>query len=113
MTEAWSGKGSYFLYDCSGIDRRVRRRNMRREFVVFSILACGGIGLLSQVWPPILWAFLVIGPIVLIGFYDFFQPRRTLLRNFPIFGRGRYMMESLRPKIYQYFIIQKMLPLQM
>jgi len=77
---------------------------MRKEFVVLSILACAGIGLLSQVWQPILWAFAIVGPIVLVGFYDFFQPRRTLLRNFPILGRGRYVMESLRPKIYQYFI---------
>ena len=26
------------------------------------------------------------------------------MRNFPILGRGRYVMEELRPKIYQYFI---------
>jgi hypothetical protein len=32
------------------------------------------------------------------------QPSRTIVRNFPLFGRGRYVMESLRPKIYQYFI---------
>lgn len=28
----------------------------------------------------------------------------TILRNFPIVGRGRYMMEVLRPKFYRYFI---------
>ncbi len=77
---------------------------MRKEFITFSVVACGGIALLSQVWRPILWAFVLVGPVVLIGYYDFFQPRRTLLRNFPILGRGRYVMESLRPKIYQYFI---------
>ena len=77
---------------------------MRRQFVFLSVLVCGGIALLGQVWSPALWAYIVVGPIVLVGFYDFFQPQRTLLRNFPLLGRGRYVMESLRPKIYQYFI---------
>ncbi|MEE8341941.1 MAG: FMN-binding glutamate synthase family protein, partial [Candidatus Neomarinimicrobiota bacterium] len=30
--------------------------------------------------------------------------KRTIMRNFPLLGRGRYIMERLRPKIYQYFI---------
>jgi glutamate synthase domain-containing protein 2 len=77
---------------------------MRKQFVAFSVLACGGIIVASRVWQPILWSFVLVGPIVLLGFYDFFQPSRTLLRNFPILGRGRYVMEFLRPKIYQYFI---------
>jgi glutamate synthase domain-containing protein 2 len=32
------------------------------------------------------------------------QKPHTIMRNFPIVGRGRYIMEVLRPKIYQYFI---------
>jgi hypothetical protein len=28
----------------------------------------------------------------------------AVVPNFPIFGRGRYIMEALRPKIYQYFV---------
>ncbi|MFT5375630.1 MAG: hypothetical protein ACI906_002456 [Candidatus Latescibacterota bacterium] len=33
-----------------------------------------------------------------------YQAEHSVVRNFPIFGRGRYIMETLRPKIYQYFI---------
>jgi glutamate synthase domain-containing protein 2 len=33
-----------------------------------------------------------------------YQTKQTLRRNFPLFGRMRYFMEFLRPKIYQYFI---------
>ena len=77
---------------------------MRRDFVYISILVCGGIAAAAQFWRPVLWTYVVVIPIVVLGFYDFFQPRRTLLRNFPLLGRGRYIMESLRPKIYQYFI---------
>ena len=42
--------------------------------------------------------------LILIGLYDFFQTKRTILRNFPLIGRTRYIMEALRPKIIQYFV---------
>ena len=77
---------------------------MRQQFLIFAILVCSAIGAAAWFWLPALWAFVIIGPIVLVGLYDYLQPRRTLLRNFPILGRGRYVMEFLRPKIYQYFI---------
>ena len=77
---------------------------MRREFIIISVLTCGAIALVSRFWPPVLWAFVVVAPLVVLGFYDYFQPRRTLLRNYPLLGRGRYIMEFLRPKIYQYFV---------
>ena len=32
------------------------------------------------------------------------QERHTLRRNFPLLGRLRWLMEALRPKIYQYFV---------
>jgi len=47
---------------------------------------------------------LLLGPILLIGWYDMLQSKHAIMRNFPILGRGRYVMENLRPKIYQYFI---------
>jgi len=50
------------------------------------------------------WAFIVLGPILLLGFYDFFQTKQAIARNFPLVGRSRYVAEWLRPKIYQYFI---------
>jgi len=43
-------------------------------------------------------------PLKILGFYDMFQTKHAIMRNFPILGRGRYVMEDLRPKIYQYFI---------
>ena len=55
-------------------------------------------------YPELLWAWIVIGPIVAIGFYDFFQTKHSIPRNFPALGRMRYLMEFIRPEIYQYFI---------
>ena len=55
-------------------------------------------------WPVLLWSWVVFGPIVAIGFYDYFQVKHTIPRNFPALGRMRYLMELIRPEIYQYFI---------
>ena len=77
---------------------------MRTQFVVVSILTLVAIAAISTVWLPVLWSMTLIGPVMLLGFYDMLQRQRTIVRNFPLFGRGRYLMESLRPKIYQYFI---------
>ena len=46
----------------------------------------------------------VIEFLILAGLYDFFQTKRTILRNYPLIGRARYIMEALRPKIIQYFV---------
>ena len=51
-----------------------------------------------------LWSLILFGPYVILGLYDYNQKSHALLRNFPVFGWGRYLMEALRPKIYQYFV---------
>ena len=58
----------------------------------------------SLLWQPVLWAFLIVGPLMLVGFYDVTQKRRAILRNFPVIGHGRYLLEMIRPEIQQYFI---------
>ncbi len=78
---------------------------MRNEFIAFAILSVllvGGIAF--YVWSPMWWSFVVLGPIIMLGFYDMFQQKHAIIRNFPILGRGRYIMEDMRPKLYQYFI---------
>lgn len=71
-------------------------------FAVVSLLTVGLLAFLfSTQW---LWLLLVLLPIILLGFYDMVQKKHAIMRNFPILGRGRYIMEWLRPKMYQYFI---------
>lgn len=78
---------------------------MRNEFIVFSIISLLlTAGIAYFLWSPFWWAMLFFGPIVLLGFYDMVQAKHAIMRNFPILGRGRYVMEELRPKLYQYFI---------
>jgi len=77
---------------------------MRRKFVLLSLLTIAAVVALSFTWPPIWWSMVLIAPVILLGLYDMFQKEHTLVRNFPIAGRGRFIMEALRPKIYQYFV---------
>lgn len=39
-----------------------------------------------------------------MGYQDMYQKKHTLRRIYPLIGRLRYLMEELRPKMYQYFI---------
>lgn len=48
--------------------------------------------------------FLGIVPLTILGLYDIFQKKHTLLRNYPIIGHFRYLLEMVRPEIQQYFI---------
>jgi len=78
---------------------------MRNEFVFFSIISLGLVLVISQfLWPPIGWSLIILIPVLALGYYDMIQTQHTVMRNFPVLGRGRYIFEALRPKIYQYFV---------
>lgn len=47
---------------------------------------------------------LVAGILILVGLYDLVQSKHAVLRNFPIVGHLRYIMEFIRPEMQQYFI---------
>ena len=71
-------------------------------------LACG-VGLLLSlfVWTAFgvgaVWA-LVFGGLTLLGVRDVRQPQRSVLRNYPVIGHIRFLLEFIRPEIRQYFI---------
>ncbi|MEY3446003.1 MAG: hypothetical protein RIR45_758 [Pseudomonadota bacterium] len=50
------------------------------------------------------FAFVIFSVLVGIGVYDVRQPKRSILRNYPIIGHIRFMLEFVRPEIRQYFI---------
>ncbi|MGR9117488.1 MAG: glutamate synthase-related protein, partial [Gammaproteobacteria bacterium] len=43
-------------------------------------------------------------PLALLGTWDMFLSRHNLLRNYPIVGHLRWLLEGIRPQIHQYFI---------
>jgi glutamate synthase domain-containing protein 2 len=49
-------------------------------------------------------AFLLFGALVATGVYDLRQNKRSILRNYPIIGHLRFILEFVRPEIRQYFI---------
>ncbi|RMG46731.1 MAG: FMN-binding glutamate synthase family protein [Acidobacteria bacterium] len=51
-----------------------------------------------------LWCLVVIVPLVVLGLVDMFQTSHAIRRNFPVIGHLRYVLESLRPEIRQYFV---------
>ncbi len=77
---------------------------MRKPFFVFVALMIALAIWLVTLQSPLLWAYVFIGPILVLGMYDAIQTKRAVLRNFPILGHGRYLMEMIRPEMNQYFI---------
>ena len=77
---------------------------VRRYFLLGVVLTALALAVVAPLWPPVLWSGLVLGPLVLLGGYDIAQRKRTILRNFPLIGHARYLLEALRPEIQQYFI---------
>jgi len=77
---------------------------MRHKFVMVAIATILALLAISSLWPPVLWAFVVIGPIIALGVYDMFQTRHTLRRLYPVLAHFRYLLESVRPEIQQYFV---------
>ncbi|WP_299392309.1 FMN-binding glutamate synthase family protein [uncultured Gelidibacter sp.] len=77
---------------------------VREKFILISIIVTVVIVGISLVWSPILWAFILIFPLIMLGVFDIFQKKHTIRRNFPLIGRFRYILESIRPEIMQYFV---------
>lgn len=50
------------------------------------------------------WWLVIPVPLLLLTFYDtFIQKQHSLLINFPVLARLRYLFESIRPEVRQYF----------
>ena len=86
------------------ISKQKTRLTIRHWFYLISAGVFALIGLAALWWPGALWLLLPAVPLFALGVYDVLQTRHTVLRNFPVIGHGRYMMESIRPEIQQYFI---------
>ncbi|MEE9309821.1 MAG: FMN-binding glutamate synthase family protein [Cocleimonas sp.] len=78
--------------------------SVQRSFVILSIVIPISILLVSLIVPSILWAFIFVLPIIVLGYLDLNQRKKTLLRLYPVIGHFRYLLEFIRPEIQQYFI---------
>jgi glutamate synthase domain-containing protein 2 len=78
---------------------------MRKLFLFLAIIIPLAFAALALfVWGGFWWFAGVAGVLAVMGISDMVQTRHSIMRNFPLFGRLRWFMEALRPKIYQYFV---------
>ena len=77
--------------------------------VRYTVFALSGVGLLLCLFTAI--GFGVGGPLAIVflaifgvGVYDILQSKRSVLRNYPLIGHLRYMLEFIRPEMRQYFL---------
>ena len=77
---------------------------MVRAFFFASGAAFLFVALAALVWPPALLALTLLVPLFLLGLRDAHQTRRAVLRNFPVIGHFRYLLEMIRPELNQYFV---------
>lgn len=76
----------------------------RQIFIFLSIIVTIALIAIYFVWEPIVWAWILFAPIIVIGYYDVFQTKHAIKRNFPVIGNFRYILEGIRPEIMQYFV---------
>lgn len=65
--------------------------------IVFAIIIC------TIIWPT--YGFIAIAVILFsVGIYDIFQKKHSILRNYPLVGHMRFLLEMIGPEIHQYFV---------
>ena len=77
---------------------------MRIRFYLLALISLSLSAVLTWLWFPAVWLLAFVCCIVMLGIYDVLQSSHTILRNYPVGGHGRWIMEWLRPMMYQYFI---------
>ncbi|TXL57454.1 FMN-binding glutamate synthase family protein [Aeromicrobium terrae] len=78
---------------------------MVRWFTVFMLLVIAGMA--TSLAFAFKAAWIIAVPLVffaVLGVYDVVQKRHSILRNYPVLGHARFLLEHIRPEIQQYFI---------
>ncbi|MFN3454464.1 MAG: FMN-binding glutamate synthase family protein [Pseudobdellovibrio sp.] len=77
---------------------------MRNQFyIAFVVISAVNI-IFFFFWTPGLYSLIFFIPFFMLGFRDILQKRHSIKANFPVFGHFRYLFESIRPEINQYFV---------
>lgn len=77
---------------------------VKRGFLILSVSSLLVIALWSAYWTPAAWLLVPLVPLILLGVYDMAQRKHSVLRIYPILGHIRYLFESVRKEIQQYFV---------
>ncbi|MDM0065864.1 FMN-binding glutamate synthase family protein [Variovorax sp. J31P207] len=79
------------------------------RYTAFALSAAGAVASVAAVlMAPQLWAawvaLAVFGGLTGTGVHDLRQSRHAILRNYPVIGHLRFLLEYIRPEMRQYFI---------
>ena len=77
---------------------------VRQGFFVISVVLLVLIAAWSGWWPPAQWFYIPVLALIGLGVYDLTQCRHTILRLYPVIGHIRFLFESIRKEIQQYFV---------
>lgn len=56
------------------------------------------------IWTPAFYGLILLSGFYVIVTHDLLQKKKAVLRNFPVIGHLRYLLEEIRPEIQQYFV---------
>ena len=76
----------------------------RKWYIGFGVILILLVALLIILQANWYWIFGLLGFLLVVAVYDRGQKKHTLLRNFPVLGHMRYILEFFRPEIQQYFV---------
>ena len=82
-------------------------RGLNLRYLTF-FLAAGATILFAALAPFVglwaLWPMTLAGALTALGIWDMVQTHHALRRNYPILANFRFLLESVRPEIRQYFL---------
>ncbi len=70
-------------------------------FTIAAVVVVIGMGFIH--W-RLLWLEVIFVPLALLGLWDVTQKRHSILRNYPVIGHMRFLLEGMGPEIHQYLV---------
>ena len=76
------------------------------RYTPFALCLLGSVGsfIALEMHERAWYAFIFFSVLSGIGIYDLIQTKMSILRNYPVIGHLRFLLEYIRPEIRQYFI---------
>lgn len=78
--------------------------SVKQGFALLSVASVLLLWAASLYWPWVQWLLIPVVALIALGVYDQVQRSHTILRLYPIIGHFRYLFESVRKEIQQYFV---------